>query len=134
MKITFFSGADEVDVVQLPAILRGEKGEMGPSGNSAYQVAVDEGFGGTEAEWLASLIGAPGARGEAGPAGESIVGPKGDKGDKGDAGESIIGPKGETGDQGPAGQSLTVTSFTSRAAYDAYTPGPLELAVYTGTT
>lgn len=39
-------------------------------GSSAYQVAVDNGFVGTQADWLLSL-----------------VGPKGDKGDKGDQGD-----------------------------------------------
>ena len=41
----------------------------GPEGDSAYEVAVANGFTGTEQEWLASL-----------------VGPKGDKGDTGDSG------------------------------------------------
>ena len=35
-------------------------------GYSAYQVAVMNGFKGTEAEWLASLVGPPGPAGEAG--------------------------------------------------------------------
>lgn len=101
MKITFFSGADEVEVAQLPVILRGEKGDSivgprGPDGKSAYEVALDAGFVGTEAEWLESQ-------------------------------------RGQQGSQGPAGTSVTVTSFTSRVAYDAYVPGPLELAVYVGT-
>ena len=47
----------------------------GVDGKSAYEVAVDEGFIGTEEEWLYSLIGPIGP-----------VGPKGDKGDKGDRG------------------------------------------------
>lgn len=42
---------------------KGTKGDPGPVGKSAYQVAVDGGFKGTEAEWLASL---KGAKGEAG--------------------------------------------------------------------
>lgn len=36
---------------------------QGPAGNSAYQVAVDNGFVGTEVEWLESLAGAAGADG-----------------------------------------------------------------------
>ena len=47
----------------------------GVDGKSAYEVAVDEGFIGTEEEWLYSLIGPIGP-----------VGPKGDKGDKGATG------------------------------------------------
>lgn len=35
-------------------------GPVGPGGPSAYQVAVANGFTGTEAEWLASLQGPPG--------------------------------------------------------------------------
>ncbi len=53
-------------------------------GKSAYEIAVDNGFIGSEAEWLASLEGAQGEKGE--------------KGDKGDTGE-----KGDTGDRGLTG-------------------------------
>lgn len=45
-------------------------------GKSAYEVAVDNGFVGTEAAWLASLVGPTGA-----------TGAKGDKGDTGDTGQ-----------------------------------------------
>lgn len=38
----------------------------GPAGESAYAIAVDEGFVGTPAEWLASLIGPPGPPGPPG--------------------------------------------------------------------
>lgn len=38
-------------------------------GYSAYEIAVQEGFVGTEQEWLASLQGADGATGATGPAG-----------------------------------------------------------------
>ena len=47
----------------------------GADGKSAYEVAVENGFSGTESEWLASLKGANGKDGA-----------KGDKGDKGDTG------------------------------------------------
>lgn len=59
----------------------GEDGKDGTSGKSAYEIAVENGFVGTEAEWLASL--------------------KGEKGDKGDQGET--GATGEKGDTGAAG-------------------------------
>lgn len=39
------------------------RGPEGPAGKSAYEVAVDNGFVGTEEEWLASLVGPPGADG-----------------------------------------------------------------------
>jgi hypothetical protein len=32
----------------------------GPAGKNAYQLAVEQGFAGTQAEWLASLVGQPG--------------------------------------------------------------------------
>ena len=40
--------------------------ERGPEGKSAYRVAVDNGFVGTEDEWLDSLVGATGPRGPRG--------------------------------------------------------------------
>lgn len=42
-------------------------GEFSGNGMSAYQVAVEGGFVGTEAEWLASLVGPEGDEGPAGP-------------------------------------------------------------------
>lgn len=42
-------------------------------GKSAYQIAVDNGFTGSEQEWLESLIGAQGPQGEAGADGQSIT-------------------------------------------------------------
>lgn len=41
----------------------GQNGNDGEDGKSAYQIAVDNGFEGTEAEWLASLQGSPGKDG-----------------------------------------------------------------------
>ncbi|WP_414167124.1 hypothetical protein ACMATS_05820 [Streptoverticillium reticulum] len=48
----------------------GQPGDPGAPGKSAYQVAVDEGFKGTEQEWLASLKGTQGPPGEQGPPGD----------------------------------------------------------------
>lgn len=51
----------------------GGGGMPGPAGASAYEIAVENGFEGTETEWLASLVGPqgePGADGEQGPQGE----------------------------------------------------------------
>ncbi|MYV48228.1 hypothetical protein [Streptomyces sp. SID2888] len=50
----------------------GEQGEPGPEGQpgaDAYEVAVTEGFVGTRAEWLASLIGPQGEKGDPGGGG-----------------------------------------------------------------
>ena len=44
-------------------------GAQGPTGLSAYQVAVNNGFYGTEAQWLASLVGPQGPAGQQGSGG-----------------------------------------------------------------
>ena len=43
----------------------------GPEGKSAYEVAVEEGYTGTEEEWLASLVGPQGQQGIQGETGEA---------------------------------------------------------------
>lgn len=67
-------------------------------GQSAYALAVQLGYTGSESAWIASL--------------------KGAKGDKGDTGAQ--GPEGATGPQGPAGASAVYTSGTY---YVRYTDG-----------
>ena len=57
-------------------------------GYSAYEIAVQHGYTGTEEEWLASLQGADGATGPQGETG--ATGPQGPKGDKGDTGDDYI--------------------------------------------
>lgn len=80
-------------------------GTQGPAGLSAYEVAVHDGFVGTEAEWLASLKGDSGLTGPQGPTGlqgpAGATGPKGDKGSTGAQGPA--GPTGATGAQGATG-------------------------------
>ena len=56
----------------------GQDGKDGEDGLSAYQIAVAGGFKGTEAEWLASLVGKDGADGKDGTQG--IQGPAGSDG------------------------------------------------------
>ena len=71
------------------------------NGKSAYEIAVDNGFEGDEAEWLESL---KGAKGDQGPIGHE--GPQGIQGDKGDTGErGPIGPEGPQGPQGIQGET-----------------------------
>lgn len=89
----------------------GPPGADGQDGLSAYQIAVQNGFRGTEKEWLASLQGAPGkdgkdgADGPPGPQGET--GPIGPEGPQGDPGPQ--GPPGAPGEKGEDGISPTVT-------------------------
>ena len=56
-------------------------GSISESGKSAFDIAVENGFVGTEIEWLLSLKGEKGDKGEQGV--------QGDKGDKGDNGEKV---------------------------------------------
>lgn len=91
----------------------GETGATGANGKSAYEVAVDEGYTGTESEWLASLVGPQGptgATGEQGPKGDT--GEQGETGPKGDTGEQ--GPKGDKGDKGdPGTNAIPETDWAS---------------------
>lgn len=70
----------EAAVIRYPTVVVGQpsgggSGTPGPAGASAYQVAVANGFVGTQTQWLASLKGAKGDQGNAstvpGPAGSS---------------------------------------------------------------
>jgi len=103
------------------AVANGLKGDKGDDGLSAYQIAVINGYKGSQTEWLVSL-----------------VGDKGDKGDKGDTGDqglsayqvamnagfsgsieqwltSLVGAKGDTGKKGDD----AVINIISQADYDA---------------
>jgi hypothetical protein len=79
----FYNGSTWVRNIGLqgPA---GTNGTNGTNGSSAYQIAVAGGYVGTEAQWLASLVGPQGPAGATGPQGP-------------------IGLTGATGLQGPAG-------------------------------
>ena len=84
--------------------MRGEKGDPGPAGKSAYEIAVEHGYGESESEWLLSLKGRDGAPGVPGQPGEKgDQGPAGERGEKGDQG--LEGERGEKGDPGTAGKS-----------------------------
>ena len=75
-------------------------GKDGADGKSAYQIAVDSGFDGTEQAWLASL--------------------KGEKGDKGDTGAA--GAKGEKGDPGKDGTDVDLTPYAKKTDLISYLP------------
>lgn len=66
-------------------IPQGPPGKDGKDGKSAYQIALDNGFEGTEEEWLLSLTGPQGEQGETGPKGET--GPQGEQGAQGEPGK-----------------------------------------------
>lgn len=93
---TDIHGADG-DTIQLDDLVPAQApggGTVGQPGESAYEVAVDQGFTGTVTQWLASLVGPQGPQGAAGATGPA--GPKGDTGDQGPQG--LQGPKGDPGD------------------------------------
>lgn len=82
----------------------GGQGPAGADGLSAYEVAVKNGFAGSETEWLESLKGADGRDGRDGMDGrDGERGEKGEKGDPGEPGGSGSGEPGPEGPQGPAG-------------------------------
>lgn len=106
------------DINLMGALPNGEKmsGHLatvfGKDGASAYEVAVKNGFEGTEEEWLLSLKGEKGDVGEKGEKGEQ--GEKGEKGDPGADGtmtfeeltpEQKASLKGDKGDKGDTGNS-----------------------------
>lgn len=102
----------------------GTDGEKGTDGKSAYQIAVEQGYQGSESDWLSSLKGDKGDKGNTGAKGNPgqdgadgksayaiavehgyedseekwLLSLKGEKGDTGERGE-----KGDTGDRGLQG-------------------------------
>ncbi len=88
------------------------KGAQGADGQSAYQLAVKNGFSGTETAWLASLKGADGQPGVDGKDGEA--GPKGEKGDPGQstAVNAVLSSSAWTGSAAPFQQTISVSGLT----------------------
>ncbi len=106
----------------------GANGEKGSDGKSAYQIAVEQGYQGSESDWLSSLKGDKGEKGNTGAKGnpgqngadgksayaiavehgyensedEWLLSLKGEKGDTGERGEK--GETGQQGEQGPKGE------------------------------
>lgn len=116
--------ADTTPLASLAAIT-GEKGDKGnpvADGKSAYQVAVDDGFVGTEAQWLLSLVGQQGPQGPSGPAG--ATGPQGSAGSNGSDGRGIASIV-RTSGTGAAGTTDTYTITYSDASTSTF-------AVYNG--
>ena len=71
----------------------GANGEKGTDGKSAYQIAVEQGYQGSESDWLSSLKGNKGEKGDPGNRGlQGVPGEKGEKGDAGVAGKDGFSP------------------------------------------
>lgn len=93
----------------------GAAGRDGENGASAYEIAVQHGYSGSETAWLESLNGADGAKGDTGAAGAKgekgdtgATGAKGEKGDKGDPGAT--GVAGKDGAAGKSAYQIAVAS------------------------
>lgn len=122
----------------------GGEGSPGPAGKSAYQLAVQQGFAGTLAEWLESLQGSDGADGVDGSGGDAgldgksayqiavdqgflgsesawILSLKGDPGAKGDKGDT--GAKGADGLDGSNYYVLGMGSVTIPGTINAIRVG-----------
>ncbi|APD18772.1 minor tail protein [Streptomyces phage Raleigh] len=78
-------------------------------GDSAYEVAVENGFAGTVAQWLASLVGPQGVKGDTGATGIAgddayeVAVAAGFTGTRAQWLASLVGPQGVKGDQGVPG-------------------------------
>ncbi|HHE3633643.1 TPA: hypothetical protein ACPD28_000541 [Pasteurella multocida] len=87
---------------------RGPQGLQGPQGERGkdnYELALENGFQGSRADFIASIHGVKGDKGDIGP-----VGPRGPKGDRGEPG--VQGPRGEPGDSATVINNLASTSTT----------------------
>jgi hypothetical protein len=93
---------------------KGDKGDIGPIGQSAYEIWRDNGNLGSEQEFLDSLIGPVGIEGPEGIQGENgfdgqsaydIWRSNGNSGSEQDFLDSLVGPVGEQGIAGPKGEN-----------------------------
>ncbi|MBN9520852.1 collagen-like protein [bacterium] len=89
----------------------GEQGPAGEDGASAYDVAVSNGFSGTEEEWLASLVGPQGEPGSDG-ADSTVPGPPGEDG----ADSTVPGPAGADGADGASAYEVALANGFSGTA------------------
>lgn len=107
------SGETAIDAtsVVLPYYAKGDPGE------SAYQIAVDHGYVGTEEEWLASLHGVPGAQGPQG-----LQGPQGEQGVSGGMLFPVMDFDAETG-------VLTISGLEQEIDRVRYDEGTAELII-----
>ena len=99
---------------KIASVHDGANGKDGVDGASAYEIAVENGYTGTEAEWLTSLKGQKGERGEKGekgdPGEQGLQGVPGEKGDPGEPGkDGTNGTDGKNGVDGSDGYSPTAT-------------------------
>src|SRR5690606_33127452 len=91
-------------------------GTPGPQGLSAYEVAVSNGYTGTESEWLASLVGPQGPEGPQGPQGPA--GPGGGDGLTEAEVQAIATDVAEVGDEATLATATGYTDEREEAVRD----------------
>lgn len=106
---TYLLGYDPCGVAAIDVPTTTGGGGVGPAGPSAYEIWLDAGNEGTEADFLASLVGPEGPEGPQGP-----EGPEGPQGPEGPAGaEGQQGPAGTDGADGADGTDGVVQSVAA---------------------
>ncbi|MFJ9816152.1 collagen-like protein [Streptomyces sp. NPDC101151] len=96
------------DLADLAPTDPGKANYVAVRGDSAYEVAVEQGFAGTVEQWLASLVGATGTKGDTGPKGATGAdGPTGARGAQ--------GSQGTPGKDGAAGVVQSVNGQSAAA-------------------
>ncbi|MGW0756121.1 hypothetical protein ACWD1Y_06470 [Streptomyces sp. NPDC002814] len=90
----------EVDLADIAPTDPSTPNYVAVRGDSAYEVAVEQGFTGTVTQWLASLVGPRGPQGTTGATGAT----------------GATGPQGAQGPQGPAGAPGVVQSVNGKSA------------------
>ena len=90
----------------------GELGSgSGTAGKSAYEIAVDNGFVGTETEWLKSLKGVDGTDGTTFIPSVSATGDLSWSNDDGKENPATVNIKGAKGDRGDSGVTTPINGF-----------------------
>lgn len=89
----------------------GGGGGSGTAGKSAYEIAVDNGFVGTETEWLESLKGADGTEGTTFTPSVSATGDLSWSNDDGKENPTTVNIKGAKGDRGDSGVTTPINGF-----------------------
>ena len=89
----------------------GGGGGSGTAGKSAYEIAVDNGFVGTETEWLESLKGVDGTDGTTFIPSVSATGDLSWSNDDGKENPATVNIKGAKGDRGDSGVTTPINGF-----------------------
>ncbi len=101
-----YSNTMEVEEMVVQYVDTIPKGKDGDDGLSAYEIAIQQGFNGSETEWLESLKGGqgdPGSKGDQGDPGKSAYELAVQQGFEGNVDEWLESLKGEKGDAGDFG-------------------------------